>query len=571
MRVRHAHVRATIAAIAVLFLMSIASPAAGRQGLVQRAPRASTGSTAHVRDAKPMPGLAPVRSDALTRALDRGRIAEARYALARASSLFHLRTVRARYGAVRVADPRSATMILRDLVLRLDDLGPVGQARARAILARPTDGAADPQEDGYSVPEATPYCTTNACIHYVTSTPDAPDPTDANADGVPDYVETAAQTVEQVWSTEVTAYGYRAPKSDLTSVNNGGSALIDVYLAQIGNEGLYGYCTTDDPNAMSGSGYEFYDFSAYCVVDNDFSPDEFTSGASGVQALQVTAAHEFFHAVQFAYDAAEDSWFMESTATWMEDEVFDDVNDNQQYFPDSPIGTPDVPLDYNRGFGVYGDWIFIRYLSEAVGDPSIIRGAWERADASPTGSDAYSTKALDGSLDGFGGDFISAFADFAMVNDAPVTFYSEGADYPYPPPERRVKVTARNGGAVDRSTLDHLTNRYVWFIPGNGVRSSARLYVSMDGPASKAGTEGSVAVFFSSGQVRFFPLAIAADGSADIVVPFGKGKVDEVDLVLTNASTRRGACWQDPRWEFACAAFPKDDGMSFAYGATLLQ
>ena len=45
----------------------------------------------------------------------------------------------------------------------------------------------------------------------------------------------------------------------------------------------------------------------------------------------MTAAHEFFHAVQFAYDAADDQWFMESTATWMEDEIYDDVNDNLQY------------------------------------------------------------------------------------------------------------------------------------------------------------------------------------------------------------------------------------------------
>jgi hypothetical protein len=40
-----------------------------------------------------------------------------------------------------------------------------------------------------------------------------------------------------------------------------------------------------------------------------------------VRPLKVTAAHEFFHAVQFAYDIGEDGWLMESTATWMEEHV----------------------------------------------------------------------------------------------------------------------------------------------------------------------------------------------------------------------------------------------------------
>ena len=41
-----------------------------------------------------------------------------------------------------------------------------------------------------------------------------------------------------------------------------------------------------------------------------------------LENLEVTAAHELFHAVQFAYDYDEDAWFMEATATWAEDEVY---------------------------------------------------------------------------------------------------------------------------------------------------------------------------------------------------------------------------------------------------------
>src|SRR4029453_737982 len=80
-----------------------------------------------------------------------------------------------------------------------------------------------------------------------------------------------------VWAQEVTADGYRAPKSDIDSDNNGMSASdatgakFDVYLANLGDDGLYGYCTSDDPNFDHGSTYQFFDASAYCVVDNNFT------------------------------------------------------------------------------------------------------------------------------------------------------------------------------------------------------------------------------------------------------------------------------------------------------------
>jgi hypothetical protein len=62
-------------------------------------------------------------------------------------------------------------------------------------------------------------------------------------------------------------------------------------------------------------------------------------------------------------------------------------------------------------------------------------------------------------------------------------------------------------------------------------------------------------------------------GMAEIVVPFKKGIVTEVDLVMTNASRRlkNGACWVDPSWTYSCAGFPKDDAMTYAYSALLLQ
>ena len=164
---------------------------------------------------KSLTALTPARADVLTNALRQGRIGAPRYALERATSLFHLDAVRARYGAVHRPDPHSATLILRDLSLRLDELSPADKVKARRLLARPTEMGFDPNGSGYTVAEAAPACTDIFCIHYVASTVDAPPLSDVNpADGFPDWVVSVAATLADVWTKEVDALGYRAPLSD---------------------------------------------------------------------------------------------------------------------------------------------------------------------------------------------------------------------------------------------------------------------------------------------------------------------------------------------------------------------
>ena len=141
----------------------------------------------------------------------------------------------------------------------------------------------------------------------------------------------------------------------------------------------------DDPHFDPGSHYNFFDASAYCVVDNNFAEPIFPNHTP-LENLQVTAAHEFFHAVQFSYDAFEDQWFLEATATWMEDELYDAVNDNLQYLSSRPAGKAAVPLDKGATnvdpcCHVYGDWIFFRYLTEKY-SPGLVKTIWKNADAS---------------------------------------------------------------------------------------------------------------------------------------------------------------------------------------------
>ncbi|UMG91924.1 hypothetical protein MF408_18155 [Nocardioides sp. TF02-7] len=189
--------------------------------------------------------------------------------------------------------------------------------------------------------------------------------------------------------------GYRAPKPDGV---RGGSAHTDVYVGDIGDDGLYGFCTSDDPKtAISDPGS--YDVWAYCVLDDDYTRSQFPTNTP-LENMRVTAAHEYFHAVQFGYDFAEDPWLLESTAAWVEDELYDSVDDNRQYLRNSPLRRPRMPLDTfgEEGFH-YGTWIFWRYLTEkyrtrAGGLPTLVRDVWRRADGAAGRPDDHSTQAL---------------------------------------------------------------------------------------------------------------------------------------------------------------------------------
>lgn len=247
----------------------------------------------------------------------------------------------------REVDPHEMTLALRDLIRTLPNLSPAGRLRASRILARPTDGASDPEGYGYAGPGEF-SCAVNVCVHWP----------DDLVEPIPQTVEDTLAALEEVWAFEVDTLGYRPPLTDDTSVNAGPDGRIDVYLADTGADSIYGYCTSDDPNALLPTEPPRYDVSAYCVLDDDFAIEQF--GAPPSDSRNVTAAHEFFHAIQFGYDFGEDSWFMESTAAWIEDEAYDEVNDNLQYLGESPLAKPGVPLDLGRSGHEYGSWIFFR-------------------------------------------------------------------------------------------------------------------------------------------------------------------------------------------------------------------
>ena len=509
----------------------------------------------------------PTHPDGLSRALASGRISPAKEALLRAQALFHPATVAAAYGPVAPSGA-DATMILRDLAVRLDGLAPSDRKTAHAVLARPSDSV-DPLGNAWTVPEAgaSPDCGPDVCIHWASGTGgDAPDATDTTpANGIPDYVDQALAVAENVWSTEVGTMGYRAPLSDATSTNHGPDGKLDIYLTNLGPQGLYGYCTSDDPGLNTPGTFTA---SAYCVVDNSYTEGIFQNHTP-IQNLKVTLAHEFFHAVQFAYDIGEDTWLMEGTATWMEDQVYDGINDNRQYLRNSQLKYPWIPLDHSaRCCFQYGSWIWFRFLSETIG-PGVIQEIWDRADAAPGGPDDYSTQAISHVLAAHGTTFRKKFASFAVWNTISRQRYSEGKAGHYPTP---VSSGSFALGPKNTSTgwlavkLKHMSSIYVTFKPGRSDGRRAHLTVQFDGPRYSFGPEGRLMVFSKSGAVAVKAYTLNRSGAGSLRVGFGRGHVARVVLIETNASIRF-ACWKGS--QYSCMGSPRDDGRGYQFRARI--
>ena len=441
------------------------------------------------------------------------------------------------------SDP-SATLVLRDLFMKRPRLTGAERRQADALLARPTDGVADDQGFGYTEAEAPPVCSTRVCVHYV--------PTGTDAPPSPDWPAQNLATMESVWTTIVDQMGYRAP---LTDGARGGSPLFDVYLKDLGGD-LYGFCA-GEKRVKKRTAF------GYCVVDNDFGPAQFPNPENTpLDNLVVTAGHEFFHAVQYAYDYAEDPWMMESTATWMEERIATTVNDNRQYLPASQIYAPNIPLDaFSRTNGFqYGNWVYWEYLTARYGTGLVLK-TWKQAGSLKKDGGKNSFPALQKVLKHKGG-FTKNYAQFAAGNLTPAANFPEGAEYPGPKVRGAKMLSKRKRTKRFGTTVNHMASASYVYGPGKGLHGKKwKLRLHVSGPAKRTSPVAMVVVHKLDGTRKVKTVHLNKGGDGQVKVPFDNRKVGAVSVTLVNGSTRfdcnRGTL-------LACKGKPLDDRLRFA-------
>jgi hypothetical protein len=236
------------------------------------------------------------------------------------------------------------------------------------------------------------------------------------------------------------------PDAGLT--NNGGDALLDIYLVRGPKVDYYGLATP----------YTDCEESPVWINLDSNRPLGDETHAGIIQS----AAHEMMHAVQFSYplkDAcATYDWLAEATAKWFEHYTYRDAQSEQPYAP-WYLKTAYWPLENTANDRQYGAYLYPFFVTEKVGHADSVRRMYENAGTMD------SLRAVN---DG-GASFSNYWMDFARYNwnQGPVTEYQTWDGLSSHAEHFSPDIFVTPGGGLFEwklpARLEHLTATYYHF------------------------------------------------------------------------------------------------------------
>ena len=366
-------------------------------------------------------------------------------------------------------------------------------------------------------------------VHYTRQGPNAVPAADTDSSGVPDFVEDVASVYEAVLAKYHDDLGFRAPASDEGLPDNGGDGRFDVYLVDFAGKGDGNYqndaCDPQNKEICAG----------YMVQENDFKGYGYPSTKV---ANRILGSHEFFHAVQAAYDTGQGSVLAEGTAVWATEQFDPSLSDFEGFLkgyldnPDRPVDTPlPGPVDPFS----YGSAIFFEFLEEHYGDGTV-RALWERCENGAGGeADPKWLTALGPLLEQqASASFPSAMVDFATWNlftgslADPTRSYANGKNYP---------AVSMNDGAApyfeDLLRVYHASSQYHRMSPDGRSAMTAALVAHPGSPEDTQGLELLLAVQRGN---AYDPVKHLADVSAGTETIDTNGAARLVAIVVNGAT-----------------------------------
>ncbi len=344
------------------------------------------------------------------------------------------------------------------------------------------------------------------------------------------------------------ALGFLPARSDaLVPDGTGGSERFDVYLLDFGGsaDGAFRREICAPAGGCAG----------YMVEENDFTGYGYPTRGYAVRLL---ASHEFFHAIQAAYDrdgATQGAVLSEGTAVWASERFDPGLRDLEGFAAgylertDRPLGTD--PLGPVPAFA-YGAGIFFEHLSTRHGD-GVVAALLEALAAAPAGS--RWTESLDALLAArFADAFEPAFLDFA----ARLVFLGPRAD-----DTRGLPRAAAFPGVTTRVVTLPFADASLRLFP-----ASARYFEAIAAPGplvvrAREGDAASGATVLAYALARGVPVAEARGlGEASLEVPatadtllfaLADGRTAGASRVLSICAAQGGA--------EACATAPPDAGV----------
>lgn len=239
--------------------------------------------------------------------------------------------------------------------------------------------------------------------------------------GATGYVDSVARILDDVYSYTIDTLGYPPPPTD-GFYPSGGDDKYDVYLVDIG---FYGLAYTD--SILYNFDSSQITATAYLELENDFD-NLIAYQNNPLDAIRVTAAHEFFHMVQFGIDVTESekdyvngvegpAW-MEMSSVWMEEEQYDNINDYYYYLPYF-FNEPWASIQQFKAGGdlhPYASGIFPIYMAEKYGR-DIIKAIWIKCgEDGPGPQSLQAIGVIIDSLSSGAETYQSMFSEFALWN-----------------------------------------------------------------------------------------------------------------------------------------------------------
>ena len=318
-------------------------------------------------------------------------------------------------------------------------------------------------------------------FHYTVDGNHGVDQSDSNSNAIPDYIEIMAETFVHVYDIQINEMGYTRPPGDAWiesypgDYDYGGSNHYDVYVRRLSSS-YYGYVQSEytaqntGNNEFSPNVNEQNAFTSYMAMRNNYNGFP----QSELESIQVTAAHEFLHAIQYGYDGYEKPWLLEATAVWIEEEIYDEINDCYQYM-NSWFNQPEKSLDHVGGTHWYGSWIFFEYIDDHLGGAEMIKLIFDEGVSTNSEYGNFSHQAIDDALTTIGSSFKEALNGMAIANvvmssspgdGAEMYSYKEAEDFPIDGPNIYQTINYSDGDVeiVQSTSLNKLASQYIKII-----------------------------------------------------------------------------------------------------------
>lgn len=356
------------------------------------------------------------------------------------------------------------------------------------------------------------------------ASPDAPDPADADATGIPDAVERLLSSFEAARAFLIDELGYMAPPVE---------GRYPLYIAAGTGRGYTQPLHEGDDRSKP----------SYILI-----PTRIARTETSDDVMRAFAVHEFHHAVQIGYDSGENHWVTEATSVWLE-ELWLDALDRNHFWLRSFVPFPERGLAYIGGQHEYGAFLFIQFLVEryGAGSPALVRELWDLMavpESGVTGApDLDSFHAIAEVLARRGVTLQQAWAEFSLWR-WDVRHFAEGDAYRralegvgWPTVARTTPVGTESCLLTTQGALPLLATEYAAVTPAPGAPAFGNAILAVRG---KPGATAALRLKLRRLPVSERVLEFDEDGVATIELPFGRSQARRAVLALGNAALEAG-------------------------------